>query len=383
MAKGKRAGRGEGSIYQRKSDKRWVASFLVEETGKRQYLYRDTRKEAYDALHEALQAQKQGMLATGRDQKLKDFLEQWLEEERRPNIRLSSYARYRTIITRHINPSLGNISVRKLTPQHIQHFYSEKEKEGLSKSSIQDRHKVLHSALKTAVRWNIVPYNVGDKVSAPRKKKRERLILPQEQFRKLVEGADQHEHMRAFIKLALITGMRHEEMLALQWEDVTFETKSLYVCHNVYRVGGYGHLEGDPKTATSKRRIILPQFVVNALKEHQTRQEEQRKAAGVKWQGKSLVFCNRVGGFLNQETNLRRFRKVLAAAGLPITMGIHDLRHNVATFLIEVLKYPPTVVQMLLGHSDISTTLGIYTHTDLSLLQSMMDDLDGRFGGHS
>jgi len=62
-------------------------------------------------------------------------------------------------------------------------------------------------------------------------------------------------------------------------------------------------------------------------------------------------------------------------------MGIHDLRHNVATFLIEVLKYPPTVVQALLGHSDISTTLGIYTHTDLSMLQAMMDDLDGRFGG--
>jgi integrase len=142
--------------------------------------------------------------------------------------------------------------------------------------------------------------------------------------------------------------MRHGEMLALQWEDINFETRCLYVCHNVYRVGGHGHLEGDPKTATSKRRIILPRFVVDALKEHQTRQEEQRKAAGVTWQGKNLVFCNKV-----------------------------------ATFLIEVLKYPPTVVQLLLGHSDISTTLGIYTHTDLSMLQSMMDDLDGRFGGHS
>jgi integrase len=143
MAKGKRAGRGEGSIYQRsdKRGKKWVASFIVEETGKRQYIYKETRKEAAEALREALQAQKQGTLATGHDQKLKDFLEQWLEEERRPNIRLSSYARYRTIITRHITPALGNIGVKKLTPQHLQHFYSEKEKEGLSKSSIQDIHQ--------------------------------------------------------------------------------------------------------------------------------------------------------------------------------------------------------------------------------------------------
>jgi site-specific recombinase XerC len=66
-----------------------------------------------------------------------------------------------------------------------------------------------------------------------------------------------------------------------------------------------------------------------------------------------------------------------------VLRGEQHGQRQTATFLIEVLKYPPTVVQLLLGHSDISTTLGIYTHTDLSMLQSMMDDLDGRFGGHS
>ena len=122
MPKGKRAGRGEGSIYQRKSDKRWVASFLVEETRKRQYLYRDTRKEAYDALHAALQAQKQGTLATGPKQKLKDYLVRWFDEVQKPDLRESSIQRYENCIYTHILPALGHIELQKLTAQHVQSF---------------------------------------------------------------------------------------------------------------------------------------------------------------------------------------------------------------------------------------------------------------------
>jgi integrase len=71
----------------------------------------------------------------------------------------------------------------------------------------------------------------------------------------------------------------------------------------------------------------------------------------------------------------------LKEAGLPETMRVHDLRHNVATFLINVLKYPPTMVQALLGHSDIAITLGMYVETDPETLRAMMDDLNTLFGG--
>src|SRR5450759_5036213 len=136
MPKGKRAGRGEGSLYQRKSDKRWVASFLVEETGKRQYLYRDTRKEAYDALHEALQAQKQGTLATGPKQKLKDYLVRWFDEVQKPNLRDSAIERYENCIYKHILPALGHIELQKLTAQHVQSFYNSKRKAGYAAESV-------------------------------------------------------------------------------------------------------------------------------------------------------------------------------------------------------------------------------------------------------
>lgn len=109
-----------------------------------------------------------------------------------------------------------------------------------------------------------------------------------------------------------------------------------------------------------------------------------REKAGDKWKDKDLIFCTRTGGYLDDGDNLARFRRVLQEAGIPgwETMRVHDLRHNVATFLINVLKYPPTMVQALLGHSDIAITLGMYVETDPETLRAMMDDLNTLFGGN-
>ena len=97
----------------------------------------------------------------------------------------------------------------------------------------------------------------------------------------------------------------------------------------------------------------------------------------------NLVFCNERGRHLYEGSNLKRYRRVLKDANLPIHMTMHDLRHNVATYLQEVLKYPPSFVQALLGHSDPAITLLIYTHLDKqdpSKLRPIMDDLDRLFG---
>src|SRR5213079_2472466 len=85
-----------------------------------------------------------------------------------------------------------------------------------------------------------------------------------------------------------------------------------------------------------------------------------RELVGAKWKENGLVFCNRVGGYVDKDRNLARFRKVLVEAGLPPKMRVHDLRHNVATFLINVLHYPPNLVQALLGHSDVAVTMREY-----------------------
>src|SRR5205823_12753705 len=117
--------------------------------------------------------------------------------------------------------------------------------------------------------------------------------------------------LEAMLTLALTTGMRHGELLSLRWQDIDFGAQSLYVRRTVQRIGGYGYVETEPKTARSRRKIMLPSFVLEVLKEHRKRQEEARLKAGKAWQGQDLVFCNMYGGYCNSEQLLKLFHSLL------------------------------------------------------------------------
>ncbi len=343
MPKGKRAGRGEGSIYQRKDrrNKQWVASFLVEETGRRQYLYRDTRKEAYDALHEALQAQKQGTLATGPKQKLKDYLVRWFDEVQKPDLRESSIQRYENCIYKHILPALGHIELQKLTAQQIQSFYNSKRKAGYAAESVITLHKVIHKALDNAVRWRLIPRNVS--------------------------------------VLLLDTGMRHGEVTALRWSDINFEkgTVSIHrtVTHLVRKVS-----EGDPKTATSEREITLSPSVLAVLQEHHVRQRAMQQRVGEKWQDLGLVFSNDKGDYLQKPTTLSKFHRLLEKAGLP-KIRIHDLRYTAVTLMME-MGINQKAIQHRVGHANLKQTWK-YTHVSDTMQEEIASRLDTLLWGEN
>ena len=375
--KQKRRGHGEGTIYQRK-DGRWVAEISLEH-GKRKPIYGKTRKEVADKLNQALQEQKQGTLILGPQQRLGDYLQQWFEEVHKQEIRVTTYMMQRCLLNKHIIPCLGHVQLQKLTPQHIQTFYTQKLNEGLAPGSVNNLHKILRNALKNAVRWSLVTRNVCDQVSPPRQTKRAPQILTLEQALRLLKVARGHQ-LQALIALALTTGMRHGELIALRWHDVSFHEESLHVRHSLSRIGGYGYIEGDPKTLTSKREIVLPHFVVELLKEHRTQQMETLLNMGANWGDQGLVFCNASGGFLSPDTVLRRFRLLLQEADLP-PMRLQDLRHSIASMLILVMRMPAKLVQELLGHSEIGTTVNIYTHADISQQRTMMGDLNTLFEG--
>ncbi len=379
MPKGKRAGRGEGSIYQRKSDKRWVASFLVEETGKRQYFYRDTRKEAYDALHEALQAQKQGILATGPKQKFKDYLVRWFDEVQKPDLRESSIERYENCIYKHILPALGHIELQKLTAQQIQGFYNNKRKAGYAAESVITLHKVIHKSLDTAVRWRLVPRNVSDDVTLPKHGAEvESQSLTAQQARHLLAAAKGHE-LEAMIVLLLDTGMRHGEITALRWEDISFEkgTVSIHrtVSHLRKRIS-----EGDPKTATSEREITLSPSVLAVLQEHHVRQCAMQQRVGEKWQDLNLVFPNEKGGYQLKLTNTSKFHRLLKKAELP-EIRIHDLRYTAITLMME-MGINQKAIQHRVGHAHLEQTWK-YTHVSDAMQGEIAARLDTLLWGRN
>jgi integrase len=371
----KQRGHGEGSIYQRQ-DGRWAASITLENR-KRKTFYGKTRKEVQEKLKVALHEQQQGTLATGPQQTIKAFLEHWLEEVHKPNIRLASYRIYHVSLNKHILPVIGHVQLQKLTAQQVQALYARKVKEGFSSSVIRTMHGLLHKALDQAVSWKLISNNVCDGVSLPRAVRHEIHPLTKEQAQKLLETAQGHR-LEGLLTVALATGMRRGELLSLRWQDVNIDDMSLQVRRTVGKFKG-GYVENEPKTSKSRRRIVLPQFVVDVLKQHRIHQLEGRLRAGEAWIDRDLVFCNANGDYIPFTSLTTMFNALLEKAGLP-HVRFHDLRHSAATILLTMGVHPK-VVQELLGHSQISMTLDIYSHVIPSMQREAMNKLDDWFGG--
>jgi len=378
---GKR-GNGEGSIYFRKSDEKWVGSVTLENR-KRKVFYGKTRKEVQEKLKVTLREQQQGTLVTTPKQTLAQFLTDWLENSQKQSVRPRTYERYEELVRLHIVPVLGRCELQKLSAQHLQTFYAKKAGEGLSATTINHFHNVLHKALDTAVKWNLVARNVCDLVSPPRRKQYEVQPLTLEQVHKLLAVVEGH-YMEALFKVALATGLRRGELMGLKWQDINFDTGVLQVRRILSRVPtkmpGKGYVEAEPKTQKSRRSIVIAPFALEALKLHRERQRGVKLKVGSAWQDHDYVFCTSIGTHLNPTRDmLGQLKSLLKKAGLP-DIRFHDLRHSAATLLLSVGVHPK-VVQEILGHSQIGITLDVYSHVLPSMQQDAINRLNAVIEG--
>ncbi len=368
---------GEGSVYFRASDNKWVGSVTLD-NGKRKVFYGKTKKEAREKMNKALYEQKQGMLVATPRQTVEQFLMQWLDGHR-SSIRSRTHERYEEYVRLHIVPVIGHIQLQKLTAQHIKALYSKKLDEGLSPTTVNSLHGVLHKALEDAVKWELVVKNVSHIVDPPRRAHYEITALTMEQAQKLLETAKGH-NMEALFMLALTTGMRRGEILALKWQDVSFVEKTIQVRRTFTRTPGHRYVEAETKTKRSRRNIVLPQIVVDLLLQHRVHQAEVKSEAGEHWQERDLVFCTSLGTPLNPNKVLERFKTLLKRAGLP-DMRFHDLRHSAATILLT-MRIHPKIVQELLGHNQISMTMDIYSHVLPTMQGDAMSQLNDALMEH-
>jgi len=374
MAKSRRRGRGEGSVFQRK-DGRWVVQLELGD-GKRKFYYVKSQKEGIEKLRKAQRELEQGTLVTAPQQTVEQYLTYWLEEVHKSSLKVSTYVKYRKVIHTYIVPALGNVKLEKLTPQHVQSLYNRKQKDGLSPKSIHGIHGVLHKALDNAVRWNLVARNVCEVVSPPRLVKPEIQSLTMEQAHKLLKSL-RGNRLEMLLTLALTTGLRRGEILALRWADVDLEKQTVRVHRTVDYIGKFGYVETEPKTAAGSRTVVVASFVIDMLKQHRREQLEARLKAGGKWEDRDLVFTDLSGGYFNPRYLDLLFHKVLAEAGLP-SMRFHDLRHSAAT-LLRGMGVDMKVLQEILGHSNFMITANIYSHVFLSMQEDAMGKWDTEF----
>ena len=234
----------------------------------------------------------------------------------------------------------------------------------------------MHNALKYAVRVGLLAQNACDKVNIPGLQRHEMQALNREQAHKLLESVRSHR-LEMLLTLALTTGMRRGEMLALRWTDVDLERQTIRVHRTVDYIPKHGYVETEPKTAAGRRTILLPSFVIDMLKQHRVQQLEARLKVGSAWDDRDLVFTGLKGGYFNPRYLEKLFSKVIAEAGLP-HISLHNLRHSAATLLLS-MGVPLKVIQEILGHSNFAITADIYTDVLPSMQKEAMDKWDTVF----
>lgn len=359
--KPKSRGHGEGSVFERKTgdrNKPWVAQVSLGQGQKRTVGYYSTKPEAIAAKNKALQEIEQLKRVKNSRQTLGQYLEYWFEHVHRLPIRLSTYVQHRSILKCHILPTLGNIPMQKLTTRDVQQLVS-KLQERLSAGRVRTIYTLLHQALEHAINEDLLSNNVCDRVTLPRLETAERSVLTQKQAQQFVEAAKDSDLEALFI-VALTSGLRHGELRALKWQQIDFEQGKLHVRHSAGDIDGYGTVESEPKSNNGRRTIVLHVFVVETLKRHRLNQLECKRQAGSAWKDLDLVFPSRTGNYFCKNTLYRNFAKTLNKAGLP-PMRVHDLRHSAATILLA-MGVNIKVIQEILGHSNVSLTLKVYSH---------------------
>lgn len=355
---------GQPRPFQRK-DGRWSVAVQVgrgsREHRARRYLYGSSRDEVLAKLAEHDRRARIGLGPVDERLTMATYLNAWAEglTGRRPR----TVESYRATVDKHLVKRIGHVSLLAIRAADIRRMVRDLERE-IGTRTASYALTILRMALEVAVKDRILERNEAKFVDAPRSGKLDRVLLNEAQTRRLLDQV-RSDRLEAFYVLAITTGMRRGELLALGWDDVDLEARTVRVTRTLlYRPGDAYELV-PPKTAKSRRPLRLSVMAATALRERKRQQNDERLAAGTEWsktwaKGK-LVFTTVKGGALAGTTVGHALHRHLRDAGLP-PQRVHDLRHLHGTTLHEH-GFDLRRVADQLGHSSIGVTSDIYVHT--------------------
>ena len=286
---------------------------------------------------------------------------------------------YRTLTRTHlVGSSLAGMRLGKIRPSHVETLVRELAAKGLSQSSVRSVYTVLRSALDGAVRDGLLGLNPAARVDRPSVTRHEARHLSGSEVRAIVEAAASSRYQPARALIAS-TGMRRGEALALGWEHIDFTKRLVKVRGTLSRVNG-SLIITEPKTANSRRDIVLTDGMVKMLTRHGTVQKAERLRAGNQWIQTGLVFTSELGTAVDPRNLLRVFCQAAKSAGIE-NVGLHTLRHSAATAMLDA-GVPLHVVSRILGHSSVAITGDVYGHLVDSTQADAMDRLSSALDLH-
>lgn len=337
--------------------------------------FHGTKTQARAELRRLLHDAERGVPIESPNQTLGVFLATWLATYAKNSVTPKTYERYEDHILRHIVPALGHVPLSKLTPMQVENFYAARRSGGrldgraggLSERTLLHMHSVLNLALKCGVRWQVLARNPMEGVTRPKATSTEMKCLSSQDASHLLELAKTTPHY-TLLCVALGTGMRRGEILALRWSDFDLDTKAVFVRRSLEQTRGGSLRFKEPKTRRGKRRVDLPASLVGILRRHKATQARQRLLLGSEYHDDDLVFSKASGSPIPPD-NITGFFRVFAANSGHQGLRFHDLRHAHATILLQQ-NVAAKVVSERLGHSSIAITLDTYSH----VLPTMQDD---------
>ncbi len=327
-----------------------------------------TRREAERVLAEAIQQRNTGIDVAHGKLTVKQYLNRWLKDYAATNVSAATLIRYGGIVANHLVPAIGAIQLSELRPAHIQRAYAEtlsagarkdRRRGALSARTVLQHHRVLREALAHAVRWQLIARNPADAVAPPKPIRVEMRVLSREEAQALL-AACADDPLYCLLHVALASGARLGELLALRWADLDGQSGTLRITRSAQRLPGEGIVFHAPKTHRSIRPIALSPVTLKILRRHRVSQSKHRLTVGSAYTDRDLVFANALGQPLDGTAVTKRFQQLALGVGLG-HVRFHDLRHTAATLMLSAGTHPKVVSERL-GHATIGITLDTYSH---------------------
>lgn len=283
------------------------------------------------------------------------FLKLWLTEVKAKQIKEQTLEDYRKVLNRYVAKTVGTKQLGKIIRDDVQALY-----DGLKVTprTVRYLNMILKSAFKEAVARDLIHKNPCDGVNLPKQQRQKFKIFSFVEFQSLLNNSE--PFWRCLWSLAVETGMRPEEYLALDWQSVDLKNKRIKVRRALVRFDKGRFEFGDPKTEASRRTIPISAHLTEMLLHHRTEVLKRRLKQGAYWRDFDLVFPTEIGTPFTLSNFNRKFKSVLGRANLS-GFRPYDLRHTCATWLLEAgenLK----IVSERLGHTSIRITADTYLH---------------------
>lgn len=340
-------------------------------TGKRKRIVRyhtGRESEAKDIMAMLIAELEQGTHVDISKITVSEWMDEWLQEYKKPVLRPRTYELYTYYADHFIKPSVGAVALQKLRPEHLQRLYNSLVEANKSPRAVHQVHQLINGALKQAVRNRLITHNPAEATTRPPLKYKEIRVMTTEEQGRLLNALLEHPLGAAFATM-LGTGLRRGEVLGLHWDDINLHDGILFVRRGIVSVKGIGIIAQEPKTKKGKRTVPLPGLVKTFLLRRQEKQIEE----GI-FKEDGLVFPSNAGTYIWPRNFSRAFEELREKLGLQ-DITLHGLRHTFATRLLELGEDLRTI-QELLGHAKLGTTADIYTHVMEKMKRQAVDKLD-------